>query len=95
LANLSTILLTAGMITKEVGKLTAKPIKKALNHLVGKSGTRPKLINVRTKDIAKDMPSDIKKPNKTFLKYFPLNFKGNTGKGIIIRQINKHYNIAQ
>ena len=70
-------------------KLTAKPIKKARNHLAGKSGTRPKLINVKAMDIAKDMPKDMKAPNKTSLKYFPHNLKGNTRKRIIIRQINK------
>jgi len=40
-------------------------------------------------DIAKDMPKDMKAPNKTSLKYFPHNLKGNTRKRIIIRQINK------
>jgi hypothetical protein len=41
-------------------------------------------------DITKDMPKDMKTPNKTSLKYFPPNLKGNTRKRIIIRQINKH-----
>ncbi len=85
-----TILLTSGIIAKDVGKLTAKPIKKARSHLAGKSETRPKLINVRVRDMAKDMPNDMKAPNKTSLRYFPPNPKGNTRKRIIIRQINKH-----
>jgi hypothetical protein len=73
-----------------VGKLTAKPIKNALSHLARKSGTKPKLITVRTSDMVKDMPKDIKTPNKTSLKYFSPNLKTDTRKGIIIRQINKH-----
>lgn len=71
-------------MTKEVGKLTAKPIKKARNHLTGKSGTRPKLINERTNDIAKDIPNDIKNPNKTSLKNLSPTLKQHTEKRIII-----------
>jgi hypothetical protein len=81
---LFTIFLTSGTIIKEVGKLTANPIENALNHLTRKSGAKPKLIMVRTKDMTKDMLNDIKTPNKTSLKYFPSNPKGHTRKGIII-----------
>jgi hypothetical protein len=61
------------------GKLTTKPIKnpKATSK---NSGTKPKLIKVRTKDIAKDMPKDIKAPNKT-VEYLSLNFMKQPKKG--------------
>ncbi len=36
--------------------------------------------------MVKDIPNDIKTPNKKSLKYFPPNPKGDTRKGIIIRQ---------
>ena len=59
-----TILLTIRIIRREVGKLTKKPIRKALNHLSQKYESNPAFISVRTRDMTKDIPMDTKVPNK-------------------------------
>ncbi len=64
-----TILLTIGIISIDVGKLTIKPIANARIHFSKKSGTKPKFIKVRTRDIEKDIPNDNKTPNK-IVEYF-------------------------
>jgi len=74
MVNLFTILLTIGIKIREVGRLTAKPTANARSHISKKLGTNPKFIIVRTKDMEKDMPSDINTPNK-IVAYFISIFK--------------------
>jgi len=75
--SLFTILLTTGTITNDVGKLTAKPVKKARTHLSKNSGTKPRFTKVRTRDIEKDMPRDINAQNKT-VEYLTLTLTATT-----------------
>lgn len=62
--NAFTSLLTNGIISSDVGRLTTKPNAKERNHLSKKSGTKPKFTMVRIKDMEKDMPKDMKTPNR-------------------------------
>jgi len=75
--SLFTILLTTGTITNDVGKLTAKPVKKARTHLSKNSGTKPRFTKVRTRDIEKDMPKDMNAQNKT-VEYLTLTLTATT-----------------
>ena len=48
---------------KEIGKATAKLIPNALNQIIKKCGSPPTFINVRTKDIIRDIIIDTTKQN--------------------------------
>jgi hypothetical protein len=47
-----------------MGKLTEKPTTKPLAHLCQKLELNPAFINVKTKDMKKDMAKDTEVPNK-------------------------------
>ena len=63
--SLSEILFIGGNITKAIGKATIKPTIKLFSHALKKPGTKPTFIQVRIKDIKKDMARDINMPNTT------------------------------
>jgi len=61
-----------GVIRRDVGTLTIKPIMSARGHRSQKLA-RPTFTNVRVSDIAKDMPTDISTANNTN-EYFLFTF---------------------
>lgn len=67
------MLLIHGIITKDIGKPTMKPIAEPLIHLVKRLEEKPVLINVRTSDIERDIAKDINIP-KMIVEYFLLIF---------------------
>ena len=62
-----------GTTIRAIGNATINPIIKPLIHTEGKSGIKPALINVNTKDIENDIIKDIKKANNIH-EYFFLIF---------------------
>ena len=53
-----------GIAMNEIGKLTKKPTAKAPGHLCQKIELNPAFINVKTKDMKRDMAKDTEVPNK-------------------------------
>jgi hypothetical protein len=86
-------LLANGAITKDVGRLTAKPTRKALGHRARKSASKSEqpaaLTRVRVTDIENVMPSDMKTPNRT-IEYFLPTFTKTTFSTPIADRQNKH-----
>jgi len=49
-----------GIINSDVGRLTANPTAKAVAHLSGNSGAKPKFTKVKTRDMKNDIPRETK-----------------------------------
>jgi hypothetical protein len=67
--NLSTIFLTTGIISSDVGKAARKPMANPHIHLSKKLGPKPVFTKVRISDMEKDIPVDINTANKS-VEYF-------------------------
>ena len=77
----------------DVGRLTAKPTRKALGHRERKSASKSDepaaLTRVRVTDIESVMPSDMKTANR-IIEYFLSTFTKTTFCKIIADRQNKH-----
>lgn len=67
--SLLTTFLTNGIIARDVGKATAKPMRNPTAHIGKKLGTKPTFMMAMVSDIVKDMAVDISAPNRT-VEYF-------------------------
>lgn len=63
--NRFTTFLTRGITASEVGKDTAKPMRKLAIHTGKNSGIKPTFMMVMARDIVKDKAIDIKAPKST------------------------------
>jgi hypothetical protein len=65
---LLTILLTIGIIIKDAGRLTMKPMMNARGHF-SKNPAKPTFANVKARDIENYMLNDVKTAN-SIMEYF-------------------------